>query len=143
MFVSVWSRVVSQVELNLRYKNLDDRQAAGIGSVLSSGIGGNLRVVDLGFNKIGAAGIAQLARPLAAIRVLTTLTLSGNHLGDHGADALAHVLLHGTHQLASVDLSSNGIGDHGAMALRPLLENKATLQKLNLNRNKIGNLGAW
>ena len=75
--------------------------------------------------------------------MLSTLTLSGNHLGDHGTDALAHNLMHGTHQLTTIDLSSNGIGDNGAMAMRVLLESKATLQKVNMNRNKVGNLGAW
>jgi len=31
----------------------------------------------------------------------------------------------------------------GAQALRLLLENCPSVQKVNVNRNKIGNLGAW
>ena len=127
-----------------RYKNLNDKHAGAIADVLLAGKGQQLAVVDFGFNKIGAAGIAPLARCLSCIVTLKSLTLSGNNLADHGSDALAQALLGGQHSLEMIDLSSNGVGDHGAMALRPLLEtNGSTLQKLNLNRNNIGNLGAW
>lgn len=72
---------------------------------------------------------------------LTSLNLSGNEIGDFGAQALAEALTE-NNTLTSLNLSVNDIGDLGAQALAEALAENNTLTLLGLSGNKIGVKGA-
>ncbi len=69
------------------------------------------------------------------------LSLSGEHVGDDGAVALA-LALADDQRLRMLDLWSNGIGPSGATALAAAIAANSKLDKLYLNENKIGVEGA-
>jgi internalin A len=114
---------------------------------------GQLEVLDLGFNGIGAEG----ARALSGLVNLTWLDLGSNHIGSEGARALSPLVnltalnlnnntihgdgaqaLAGLVNLTSLDLGYNYIRDDGAQALVGLVN----LTSLVLNQNEIGEKGA-
>ena len=72
------------------------------------------------------------AAALAALNQLTCLDLWGNQVGDKGAEALMALT-----QLSSLDLCGNEVGDKGAEALASLMQ----LTSLNLSGNQIGDKG--
>jgi hypothetical protein len=76
-----------------------------------------LRWLDLASNDIGDAGVTELA--LASFHLnLTRLYLMSNRIGAGGALALASAFLHNeTATLKRLDLAHNGIGDEGCAAL--------------------------
>ncbi len=73
--------------------------------------------LDLGHNRIGAAGAASLAPSLAQMRRLKPeyLSLSGNAIGDAGATSLAPSLAKMT-ELTSLVLRHNCIGGEAGLA---------------------------
>jgi Leucine Rich repeat/Leucine rich repeat len=88
--------------------------------------------LNLRFSKVDAAGTASLASILSQTKV-TTLDLSGNLIGNAGAEILSK-----NTTLTMLSLGSNQIGDAGAQAL----SKNTTLTTLNLEWNQIGDAGA-
>ena len=76
-----------------------------------------LRWLDLASNNIGDTGVTELA--LASFHLsLTRLYLMSNRIGASGASALASLFLHNdAATLKRLDLAHNGIGDEGCAAL--------------------------
>ena len=76
-----------------------------------------IRWLDLASNNIGDAGVTELA--LASFHLsLTRLYLMSNRIGASGASALASLFLHNdAATLKRLDLAHNGIGDEGCAAL--------------------------
>jgi uncharacterized protein (TIGR02996 family) len=87
--------------------------SAGV-QALASPQAGHLRVLDLGDNRLHAAGARVLADS-PHLRRLHVLGLYHNTIGDEGAAALA--TSHHLNQLTDLWLGFNGIGDAGALAL--------------------------
>ena len=73
----------------------------------------NLTVLDLGFNSVGDAGCTALSlHMVAGNHTLRNLFLSGNHIEQKGAMALASAILHGC-SLSRLNLSANNLGADG------------------------------
>ena len=95
---SVSSRLVRHVSTShlvadmLEYSccNIDDTMCSGIGAEITTHAG-RLSGVRLGGNKISAAGLRKLCRPLAASS-MRELWLGDNPIGDMGAKVLAKLL---------------------------------------------------
>jgi hypothetical protein len=91
-------------------------------------------------NAMGDSGIKQIATNLHCCRLLRTLRLDSNNVGDSGATALFRALP-GT-QVALVGLCNNHIGDKGAKNLARALPGASSLTSVNLQRNQITTTGA-
>ncbi|CAM2705334.1 unnamed protein product, partial [Rotaria socialis] len=74
-------------------------------------------------------------------KVVTTLYLQANQIGDVGAQFLADALRVNT-TLTELRLYTNKIGDSGAQYLGEALKTNQSLQDLRLQTNKIGDSGA-
>ncbi|CAF2028261.1 unnamed protein product, partial [Rotaria magnacalcarata] len=74
-------------------------------------------------------------------KVVTTLYLNSNQIGDVGAQFLADALKANT-TLTVLYLYENQIGDTGAQYLGDALKTNQSLQNLQLHNNKIGDSGA-
>ena len=97
--------------------------------------------LNLGCNRLGAAGCHRIASAIAASETLTWLNLSGNYIGPPGADSLAQVL-NGLQQLHTLNLCDNEIGPSGAGALADAMCSNKTLTRLTLSCNEIRTDGA-
>ena len=74
-------------------------------------------------------------------RVLQSLWLSRNGIGDAGADALAAALSNGrARRLEALDLWGNGISPRGGKALAAALHTNRALRTLELRDNGMSNL---
>ena len=74
-------------------------------------------------------------------KVLRTMLLDVNLIGDSGAMSIAQALEHNT-ALVKLDLWDNKIGDKGAVSLARALEKNTVLTTLDLGINKITDTGA-
>ena len=86
----------------------------------------------------------RLAEKLGAgaLPAVTLLTLSGTHVGDAGASALAAALGRGAlPRLKTLGLLGTAIGDAGLVALAPALRRRPALEELNLMFNPVGDEG--
>nr|XP_058957825.1 NLR family CARD domain-containing protein 3-like [Pocillopora verrucosa] len=100
-----------------------------------------LTTLDLSYNEIGDDGAAALGECLKYNKSLTTLHLSDNEIGNDGAAALGECLK-SNKSLTTLDLSFNKIGDNGAAALVECLKDNKSLTTLYFSDNKIGDDGA-
>jgi NLR family CARD domain-containing protein 3 len=105
--------------LKLAYNDFEDEGTLIIASAVS--FGGmhhpNLSLVDLGFNSIYDGGAEALAlHMLAGNFVINSLYLSGNHITEKGALAIAGAIMHGT-SLSCLHLSANKIGPVGVKSV--------------------------
>lgn len=100
------------------------------------------------FRPLSDLGAVRLADALRSNTRLLALNLSGNNIGDVGAEALAKALYGPTDSvvfddyesrsaLQSLDLSRNNIGDGGAYALAEALQHNTSLKSLDLSFNEI------
>ncbi|MBY0228017.1 MAG: TIGR02996 domain-containing protein [Gemmataceae bacterium] len=96
---------------------------------------GELRTLLLWSNHVGDAGLRSL---LGGLPRLERLDLSGNAVGDGGAESLARSPVYG--RLRLLDLSANQIGDAGAMALASS-EHAGSVGWIDLAKNPIGTSG--
>ena len=119
--------------LKLGYNNFGDRGA----SMIASGCAKerkhhqNLTVLDLGFNNIGDAGCTSLSMHMVAgNHTLRNLFLSGNHIKNKGAVAIASAILHGC-SLSRLHLSNNNLGEEGINVLvQSIAEAEKRVQQL-------------
>lgn len=97
----------------------------------------------ISFSSIGAATFSFGTAPGTASR-LQALVMSGNLIGDAGAEALGHALAAqgGTGPLRKLWLNRNRIGPDGAKALAEGLRMNSSLQDLGLASNVISAKGA-
>jgi hypothetical protein len=92
--------------------------------------------LDLSHKGLTSHQITLLAEALKTNTMLKMLELSGNQIGDAGAEKLADALKSNT-ALMELGLSSNQIGNVGADKLADALKSNTTLTKLDLNRNQM------
>ena len=96
---------------------------------------------------IAAVGSVKLFPNLEAAlkgvfnRVLSTLSLSVNKIGDEGAMAIADSLKSGMAVLTTLRLKFNEIGAEGAIAIAEALKVTAVLTKLVLKYTNLGDAG--
>jgi Ran GTPase-activating protein (RanGAP) involved in mRNA processing and transport len=107
-----------------------------------------LRHLDITCNQIGPQGMSALVTMLILDRRISTLHCGTNHLGPEGADHLALVLKH-NYTLKELFMEENGIGPAAASRLVEQLVEEggnrictSALERLNLARNSIGEVGA-
>jgi hypothetical protein len=100
--------------------------------------GTSVHTIDLGGNKIGALGAAELAKNLKGTSV-HTVNLDVNKIGALGAAELAKNL-QGT-SVHTIVLGDNQIGDSGAVELAKNLQG-TSVHTIHLGNNQIGALGA-
>jgi hypothetical protein len=100
-----------------------------------------LTSLNLGENKIGAAGAASLAPSLALMAKLTSLDLYYNEIGDAGAASLAPALA-AMMRLESLGLGANALGPGGVASLAPALSQMTKLVSLDLRGNNLRAAGA-
>ncbi|XP_069066270.1 MHC class II transactivator isoform X1 [Pleurodeles waltl] len=92
----------------------------------------------------GSEGFFKLVKILPAFSSLLHLdlnALSGNNIGDKGAEKLSEIFRELT-KLETLDLSQNRITDLGVEKLAQALPSLTCLQKLSLYNNQIGDYGA-
>jgi hypothetical protein len=92
-------------------------------------------------NNIGDKGAEKLAKALEKNTTITKLSLRSNNIGKAGAEVLAQALKENK-TLTELDLGWNNIGDEGAEKLAEALKNNETLTTLDLSDNNIGEVGA-
>lgn len=80
----------------------------------------------------------HLCSRLLAQHFITSLALSGNHLGDGDVALLADALAHTACALESLLLSYNAVGALGSTLLATALRDNARLRVLNLSHNRVG-----
>jgi len=121
---------------------LGDDGATLIGSWLSEKQPPHLLKVDLRYNDISGTGMAALCDGLKDCNSVIYLHMEGNRIGDAGCEALAKLLKTEQCRLEQVCLGANGIEAEGAAALATAVATMACLQKLYLEGNNIGVVGA-
>jgi hypothetical protein len=95
--------------------------------------------LSLSGNNIGDEGATEIAAALKGWKTaLTTLSLSSNNIGDEGATKIADALK-GNTVLTSLDLDDNTIGEKGAIAIAAALQVNTALTLLSLVRSEFGN----
>lgn len=118
----------------------------------------SLRSLDLQDNPLGERGARDVGIMLRKNASLTSLVISGRHIGEGGVTALSFALSESNRTLARLDLSSwlpragdshlledqrpRKFGERGGMALGDVLANNSGLQHLNLEGNALGDAGA-
>ncbi|KJE96130.1 TKL/IRAK protein kinase [Capsaspora owczarzaki ATCC 30864] len=95
---------------------------------------------SLSGNQIGNVG-AQVMAEVLKVNTLTELNLRQNQIGNAGATAIAEALKVNT-RLTGLDLWENQIGDDGALAIAEAFKVNTTLTTLSLHQNQIGDAGA-
>ncbi|CAO3563710.1 unnamed protein product [Mortierella alpina] len=95
-----------------------------------------LTSLDLSGNSIGDKGAQALSEALKINSTVTTLNLGSNSIGANGAQALSEALKTNS-TLTTLRLSFSTIGDKGAQALSEALKTNSTLTTLDLDRNSI------
>ena len=114
--------------LNLSGKKIGDK---GLQNLLKQKFVGDLKKIDLRYNKISPVG-AKLLANAGPFKKLKTLVLKHNFLSDEGAVALANSK--GFGQLNDLQLGWNEIRDAGALAFAES-KNFPNLKKLDLRGN--------
>eukprot|EP00435_Cladocopium_sp_Y103_P073598 s374_g44.t1 len=97
--------------------------------------------LQLSGNEIGDDGAQALGDGLKENKSLVLLLLENNSIGDAGAQALGEGLKE-NRSLEKLDLNSNSSGDAGAQALGESLKENRSLLELCLDNNRIGYAGA-
>lgn len=158
-------------DLNISYNNIGDDGVTLLVTALMVAVPPTLRRIDLASNEITAKGAVLLANAVKATTSLTSLNLSRNPIGidsvrellsalkdecvawlkdltlmDLGMDSnegilLADAILSNGASLTKLDISSNALGDSGAVLVAKLLRKGTPLQELNLFDNSIGDEG--
>ena len=100
--------------------------------------------LDMGYCEIGHEGVTALAEGLNRTGVYRSLDLTGNRMGNVGADAIASRLIERatSSHLTRLILRSNQLADSGATTIAKILNSCMNLEYLDLSSNKIGPDGA-
>ncbi|KAG8469075.1 hypothetical protein KFE25_007593 [Diacronema lutheri] len=130
----------SVTQLSLDANELTDATAIALGATLQRN--GALSGIDLGANRIGDAGAAALAEGLRGNSTVRDLWLNNNALTMHSAKPLARALADPNCALEKLNLNYNQLGDLGADALAKALQLNESLRTLSLDGNGISDVGA-
>jgi hypothetical protein len=109
--------------------------------IMLSGLTRDQTKAEILFQRLQPTDTILIASGLQFMRMLTTLRLYNNNVGDEGAKAIAEALKF-TAVLTFLNLHYNKIGDNGAKAIAEALKVNAVLTKLSLYENRIGDEGA-
>ena len=146
-FLKSLSFNVSLTDLDLHLSSLrtmfsrakiDNKEIDQLSQALS--VNTELTHLNLSGNEIGESGAQLLSEALSVNTKLTHLNLSGNQIGKSGAQLLSNALSVNT-KLTHLNLSGNQIGKSGAQLLSNALFYNTTLTHLNLDDNLVGPLG--
>ena len=114
---------------------IDNKEIDQLSQALS--VNTELTHLNLSGNEIGESGAELLSNALSVNTKLTHLNLSGNQIGESGAELLSNALSVNT-ELTHLNLSGNQIGKSGAQFLSDALFYNTTLTHLNLDDNLVG-----
>ena len=143
-FLKSLSFNVSLTDLDLHFSSLrtmfsrakiDNKEIDQLSQALS--VNTELTHLNLSGNEIGESGAQLLSEALSVNTKLTHLNLSGNQIGKSGAQLLSKALSVNT-ELTHLNLSGNQIGKSGAQFLSDALFDNTTLTHLNLDDNLVG-----
>lgn len=111
---------------------------------LTSGVAASttLQELDVGDNQINVEGAERLAEAMKENKLLTTLRLVGNQIGDDGCKFMAGALTCNTIRLQQLSLCDNILCNLGATRLADAMTNNTTLLMLDMSCNAIGDGGA-
>ena len=109
--------------------------------IMLSGLTRDQTKAEILFQRLQPTDTILIASGLQFMRMLTTLRLYNNNVGDEGAKAIAEALKF-TAVLTFLNLHYNKIGDNGAKAIAEALKVNAVLTNLSLYENRIGDEGA-
>ena len=90
---------------------------------------------------LGSDGCARFAESLMCNTHVSSIDLSGNAIGDRGAQRLARVLTRPTNVITTVNLSGNGLTDVAGFWLSVALKSAPCLVDLDLSYNALGDSG--
>lgn len=100
-----------------------------------------IAILDLSDNMIGPAGAVYIADLFSLHTRLRQLVLNSCQLGSEGADTVL-LAASATYGLETLQLNDNNIGDHGCEAISHLLRSPTSrLKHLDLKENAIGYIG--
>jgi Ran GTPase-activating protein (RanGAP) involved in mRNA processing and transport len=100
-----------------------------------------LTKLDLRYNDIGGVGMEHLCDGLKDTN-LRYLFVEGNQIGDQGAIAISNLLKNIDSKLEEVFLGANQVTAEGAISISSCLEDNKTVNKIYLEGNNIGIVGA-
>ena len=102
-----------------------------------------LEVFNLKKNEISFQGIKALEECLGLSKTIKELNLSGNNIGDEGAEIVINALTNKKRQSIHVlSLSNNKITSKGCIAICNFVKKCMSLEELQLSNNEIDNDGA-
>lgn len=131
--------------VDLRDNQLGDAGVCHVAKVVLTVHGaanGAVRILDLGWNRIGPTGAVSLADMLVARScALTLLDLECNDLADEGAICLARALPQCS-TLQTLRLGGNRIAVAGGKSIAAEVLRAPSLEKLDISRNYLGPRGA-
>lgn len=125
-------------ELDLRNHRLTSALGGPLGAYLATTR--ILKTLRLGGNHLGDLGLQSMAEGLSQARALSYISLNSIQLTEGGAQAIA-TILRCSPSLEELDLQGNFIGDEGAVAIAAVLKNNTHLKTLCLNDCKITDVG--
>jgi len=98
--------------------------------------------IDLMHNKLQGPDISELCKHIevTSLKILTSLNLSSNNIGDDGANSLGYYIVESGCKLQSLTISYNNITDKGGVQLVSSLEENTSLKMLNLDCNLLTDL---
>ncbi|CAM2705336.1 unnamed protein product, partial [Rotaria socialis] len=131
---------INSTGVNFAGKNLNDQDMKIVANELLQ-VNKVVTTLYLQANQIGDVGAQFLADALRVNTTLTRLDLYTNQIGDSGAQYLGEALKTNK-SLTLLQLQTNQIGDSGAQYLADALKVNKTLNILCLHENQIGDTGA-
>ncbi|KAH9489952.1 Glutamate-rich protein 3 [Bulinus truncatus] len=122
-------------ELDLSDCNFGDEGIEALCSLIRSGMA--IDTLNLSMNKaVTQKGWISFAHALTVARVLETLTLDNNCIGDEGLEEIARSLYDNS-SLAALDLNNIQVTDKGGRCLMELLKRNICLLEINLQENSL------
>ncbi|KAH9513631.1 hypothetical protein Btru_041654, partial [Bulinus truncatus] len=122
-------------ELDLTDCNFGDEGIEALCSLIRSGMA--IDTLNLSMNKaVTQKGWILFAHTLTIARVLETLTLDNNYIGNEGLEEIARSLYDNS-SLAALDLNNIQVTDKGGKCLMELLKRNTFLLEINLQENSL------
>jgi Ran GTPase-activating protein (RanGAP) involved in mRNA processing and transport len=100
-----------------------------------------LTALDLSYNLIGDAGAVCIEEFLNTSSRLVTLKLDGNRIGNNGAACICAAIEHNNTVLTTLTISSNHIGEAGSKSVGSMLAVHRSLTRLDIANNILGDAG--
>ena len=140
IFTKVMNDASDLESLNLSDNNIASDGAVAVGKSLNTC--NNLQMLDLSWNAIRGKGVAVIGESLVTNTALTDLRVAWNAFGGStNFDIWAQVFEFNT-TLCSLDLRHNGIDERNCIVISENLKWNVTIQKLYLDDNPLGPVGA-